>query len=160
MCGEGVFKRLKRCTRFSLISNQDGQSLVEFALTIPVLLLFLIGIVNFGFIMFTYLNMNLTVQEASRLTGLGQSDCQVAAYTWNHLPLKNADKIVLPTCSSDDTTADSHSLVMSISPDPSTRKSGDYVTVTLKYPMDNLTPIFDQFLSTLNLQATSTIRVE
>jgi Flp pilus assembly protein TadG len=147
--------------KFTRIKNEeDGQSLVEFALTAPILLLFLVGIINFGFIMFTYLNMNITVQEASRLAGLGQSDCSVAQYTWDHLSLNKADKLVLNSCSADATTPDDQSLILAISPNDTTRKSGDYVTVTLSYKVKNLTPLFDQFLSSLKLTATSTIRVE
>lgn len=156
--GFGFISLRKKLKRFS--RDESGQSLVEFALTAPILLLFLVGIINFGFIMFTYLNMNITVQEASRLAGLGESDCTIGQYTWDHLSLNKADKLVLNSCPADATTPDNQSLILGISPNDTTRKPGDYVTVTLSYPMSNLTPIFDQFLSSVKLTATSTIRVE
>lgn len=42
--------------------EERGQSLVEFALILPILVLFILGIIDFGFIFFNY----LTVEEASR----------------------------------------------------------------------------------------------
>jgi Flp pilus assembly protein TadG len=131
-------KRLKTFDK-----DEKGQSLVEFAIAVPVLLLFLVGIFNFGIIMYTYLNMNITAQEASRLAGLGRSDTEIVQYARDHASLKNPDL-----------------LGVNITPDDSTRKPGDYVTVTLKYSLDNLTPIFDQFLSSITLSAKSTVRVE
>ena len=135
-------KRL--CKRFKAFhKNEKGQSLVEFAIALPMLILFIVGIINFGIIMYTYLNMNITAQEASRLAGLGHPDTEIVQYAKDHAVVDNPDL-----------------LGVDISPDESTRKPGDYVTVTLKYSVDNLTPIFNQFLSAITLSAESTVRVE
>lgn len=136
-------KRKWRAKLKSFEKDEKGQSLVEFAIVVPILLLFIVGIVNLGIIMFTYLSMNITAQEASRLAGLGRPDTEIVQYARDHATVKSPDL-----------------LEVDITPDESTRKPGDYVTVTLKYSVDNLTPIFDQFLSALTLSATSTVRVE
>lgn len=151
-------RRLSTPGRF--LRNEDGQSLVEFAITAPLLIALLAGIINFGLIIFTYLNMNITVQEAARLAGLGQSDCVVGQYIWDHVTVQGADKLVLDSCPADNTTSDNKSLIVTITPDESTRASGDYVTVTIQYAMASLTPVFDQLLSAVNLTTTATVRVE
>ncbi|WEG13579.1 TadE/TadG family type IV pilus assembly protein [Pullulanibacillus sp. KACC 23026] len=147
-----VFKRLMK--------REEGQSLVEFALTAPILLLLMAGIVNFGFIFYTYLNMTITTQESARLASLGKSDCQVGDYINQNLNVMGEDKLVLPSCSTYNTTSTSKSLVATVNPIGSSRKSGDTVTVTLTYSISNLTPILNQFLKPVTLTTKTSILVE
>ncbi|HEU5141278.1 MAG TPA: TadE/TadG family type IV pilus assembly protein [Bacillales bacterium] len=123
----------------TLVKEEKGQSTVEFAIVVPLLMLFLIGVINFGIIMFTYLDMNITAQEASRLAGLGKSDSEVIQYVKDHVSVE----VQVP-----------------ISPTEANREPGEYVTVTLTTSLDNLTVLFDQFVSSVNLSAKSTVRVE
>lgn len=46
--------------------REDGQNIVEFALLLPVLLLILMGIIQFGFIFAAYLTLNNAVREGAR----------------------------------------------------------------------------------------------
>lgn len=121
------------------MKEEKGQSTVEFAIVVPLLMLFLIGVINFGIIMFTYLDMNITAQEASRLAGLGKSDSEVIQYVKDHVSVE----VQVP-----------------ISPTEANREPGEYVTVTLTTSLDNLTVLFDQFVSSVTLSAKSTVRVE
>ena len=50
----------------SLLKDENGAPMVEFALVLPVLLLIFFGIIQFGFIMFTYNNMVQAAREAAR----------------------------------------------------------------------------------------------
>jgi Flp pilus assembly protein TadG len=132
--GEWYFgKKVKK-----LAMQEEGQSLVEFALIVPVFLLMLVGMINIGFILYNYLSLNLTAQEASRLAGLGKTDVDITQFVQTH-----------PS-----------DITITISPNQTSRVSGSYATVTLSYPMADITPVFDQFLSPYNLKAQSTIRVD
>jgi Flp pilus assembly protein TadG len=124
-----------------LAKREEGQSIVEFAIIAPLFLLMLVGFINFGMVVFSYLNLNMTAQEATRLAGLGKSDAQIVQYAKDKSAVKKPDQITVTIS-------------------PANRKSGDYVTVTISYPMNELTPIFDEFLSSYQLTTKSTIRVE
>ncbi len=50
-----------------MIKDQKGQSLVEFALVIPVFLLLILFIVDLGRVAYTYTALHFTVQETVRL---------------------------------------------------------------------------------------------
>ncbi len=50
----------------SLLRDKDGANAVEFAIVAPVLLLIVLGIIQFGVILFTYNNMVQAAREAAR----------------------------------------------------------------------------------------------
>ncbi len=52
--------------------TQGGQSLVEFAVTLPILLLFLLGMVEVGSAMFSYIRIASANREAARLASRGR----------------------------------------------------------------------------------------
>ncbi|QZY55408.1 TadE/TadG family type IV pilus assembly protein [Crassaminicella profunda] len=127
-----------------MVKNEKGQSLVEFALILPILLLLICATFDFGRIMYTYMHLNLITQEAVRMGGLGESDDTITQFAQNNLHV-----------------GDVNLLQIQISPNTLQRKSGDYITVTLEYPITYVTP----FLSTLfpspyRVITDSTIRIE
>ncbi|MFD2750543.1 TadE/TadG family type IV pilus assembly protein [Virgibacillus siamensis] len=128
-----------------MIKKEDGQSLVEFALVIPILLLLLVGIFDFGRVMISYLELEMVSQETVRKAGLGAGDGDITAYAHdtNHYSLVDADEVS----------------VASISPDEANRDSGDYVTVTLSYPVQVFQVLGDLSMS-FSIESSSTIRVE
>lgn len=126
-----------------MIKEQKGQSLVEFALVLPLLLLLICGIIDLGRMMFAHASLNMTAQEAVRLGGLGRSDAEIVSYARSHLRMGSAD-----------------TLQVAISPAGSTRKSGQDVTVRLSYTLPLITPVVSQIIPAPVLSADSTIRVE
>ncbi|WP_077328394.1 TadE/TadG family type IV pilus assembly protein [Virgibacillus siamensis] len=128
-----------------MIKKEDGQSLVEFALVIPILLLLLVGIFDFGRIMFSYLELEMVSQETVRKAGLGAGDSEIISYALdaNHYSLVDSSRVN----------------VVSISPDEGARDSGDYVTVTLSYPVQFLRVLGDLSIP-FTVESSSTIRVE
>jgi hypothetical protein len=103
----------------------------------------MVGMINLGFVLYNYLNLNMTAQEASRLAGLGKTDTEIIQY------VQNQSAVAHPA-----------DIVVAVSPALASRLSGTYATVTLSYPMKDITPILDQFLTPYNLKAKSTVRVE
>ncbi|MFC5711400.1 TadE/TadG family type IV pilus assembly protein [Thalassorhabdus alkalitolerans] len=123
-----------------MIKREDGQSLVEFALVLPVLLLVLVGILDFGRIMYTHLQLEMVTQEAVRLGGLGQTDAQIRSYA------------------SDKFNGDSSKLAITVSPG-GTRRAGTYVTVEMTYPETFFKPLGSVSIP-YTVKTSSTIRVE
>lgn len=46
-----------------MVKKENGQSVVEMALVLPVLLLLLVGIIDFGRVFYYYSHLNLATQE-------------------------------------------------------------------------------------------------
>ena len=69
-----------------MIKEQKGQSLVEFALVLPLLLLLICGIVDLGRLLFAYASLNMTTQEAVRVGGLGKAATTATAINPNTRP--------------------------------------------------------------------------
>lgn len=127
-----------------LLKGQAGQSLIEFALVVPLLFLLIGGIIDLGRIMYIYMEQNMATQEAVRLGGLGKSDADIRSFAYNYRGITDPSK-----------------LVVEISPADTVRKSGDYVTVTLKEPVTYVTPFLNDILpSPYEIITDSTIRVE
>ena len=126
-----------------MIKEQKGQSLVEFALVLPLLLVLVCGIVDVGRLLFAYSSLNMTTQEAVRMGGLGKTDAEILAYSKNHISV-----------------GDASGLVVTITPQESARKSGQDVTVALKYSLPWITPLMTNIIPAPVLSASSTIRVE
>lgn len=127
-----------------MIKNEKGQSLVEMALILPILLMLLVGIFDFGRILYNYMHLHLATQETVRLGGLGKDDAEITQFARDYIQL-----------------GDPSLLEVVILPGESLRNSGDYVTVTLKYPVDYVTPFISHILpSPFIIETNSTIRVE
>lgn len=124
--------------------KKKGQTLVELALVLPILLIFFCGIVDFGRILHAGSTLNLVSQESARLAGLGKSDIEVSQYAKDMAYFK-----------------DKTAIAVSIIPADTVRKSGDYVTVDITYNVKYITPIIKAFTSsTYVVHGKSTIRVE
>ncbi|SDP05527.1 TadE-like protein [Paenibacillus sp. yr247] len=126
-----------------MIKDEGGQSLTEFAVILPIFLLLVCGIFDFGRLMYAYMNMNNVAQETVRLGGFDRKDSEIVAFAKNYVHL-----------------GDASNLKVTISPVEAVRHSGDYVTVTLEYPFTYVTPIISKLLPAPTVKAASTIRVE
>ncbi|AYC28636.1 TadE/TadG family type IV pilus assembly protein [Paenisporosarcina cavernae] len=127
-----------------MIREEKGQSLVEFALVIPVFLLFILFIVDLGRVAYTYSTLHFTAQETVRIGSFGHSDAEMATYAQDHF-----------------SAGDGSDLTVSISPSEAVRESGDYITLTLSYPFEPVMPLAEAVLNgPLTIQVESTIRME
>jgi Flp pilus assembly protein TadG len=118
--------------------------MVEMALILPLLLLLVAGILDIGRITFTYAHLQMAAQETVRKGGLGESDAKIKDFARNYVHFSDPDK-----------------LVVEINPPDTTRKSGNYIKVKLKYPIKFYTPLVSNlFSSQFYAETDSTIRVE
>jgi Flp pilus assembly protein TadG len=126
-----------------MIKEEKGQSMTEFALLLPLLLLLICGIVDMGRLLFAYQSLHMTVQEAVRLGGLGKSDAEIVTYAKGHVQVANATN-----------------LDVTIVPAQTARKPGQDITVTLSYKLPFITPLVSRIIPVPTLSTNSTIRVE
>ncbi len=122
--------------------NEKGQSLVEFALLIPILILILMAIVEFGFMFNTYITINNASREGARLGSLGGSDTEVALRVLEASPNLASENFTIAVT-------------------PGVRNRGDMIRVNIQYDYQIITPIMSTVLSPLiDLEAETVMRVE
>lgn len=128
------------------MKSQKGQSLVETALILPILLMILFGIVDFGRIFHAYLTLDHAGREAARAATIGSEDDVIKS------------KINSATGSLDKSK---YSVGITIAPaGKANRASGSEVTITLTYSVDFLTPFIAQTLNPVPLKNETVMRVE
>ena len=124
------------------IKNNRGQAMVEFALVLPILLLLIIGSMEFGLIIHKYLVVAEAAREGARSAAVGNSNATVISV------VKTAASPLV-----------AEQLTITIS--PTTRVRGDGVTVTVGTPADTITNLIRPFFpSGFTVQGVSTMRVE
>lgn len=126
------------------LKNKKGQTLVETALVLPIIILILMGIIDFGMMFNNYLIVGNASREGARNAAVGATDSEIVS--------------VVETVTG---TLDVSKITTVISPQESLRKKGDEVVVTVKYDYKFLTPVIGVFFSgKVQLTGTSVMRVE
>lgn len=126
-------------------SFHRGQATVELALLLPVILLLLFGIAEFGRAFNAYITLENAVREGARLGVTGATDAEILAR------VKNVA-----------VTLDESRLSVEIIPPEASRRRGDSLIVRASYDFPLLVPIISQLLSSLPLilEAEVAMRVE
>ncbi len=125
------------------IKNCRGQAIVEFALILPILMLILLGVVEFGRIYNASLMVNHASREGARTGSLGGSTLQI-------------EEMVDSVMGSFDTAR----ITVTISP-TGIRSRGSMVKVTVNYAIDPMTSMIGDIIgTTLILEADTVMRVE
>ena len=135
-------------TRFALAittlwRDERGQSLVEFALVLPMLLLILIGIIDFGQVFSTELVIEGAALDAARYASVGATDAQV-------------NQVIQQDCA----TLQTSLLTVTIAPTQGNRVSGQPVVVTISYPVNLALPLTAFLPNPLVVHAATAMRVE
>ncbi|QQE79449.1 TadE/TadG family type IV pilus assembly protein [Alicyclobacillus sp. SO9] len=121
-------------------SREEGQSLIEFALVLPVLLLLLMGIVDFGRVLSAYLVVSQTARDAVRYASIGGSNAAVGQAVQRDAGMLGA---------------------VSWTMDPTAPTSGQPVSVTVSHTVNIFDPIMSMVLgSHYAVTATATMRDE
>lgn len=116
-------------------NRRRGQSLVELALCVPLLLLLLCTVIEYGFLLYQTARLAEATREGGRFGAQRQLDSAIKDRIVNHLPdlnpsnaLRNAITIQEKTPGGTNVTAD-------------TRTSGNRLEVTVVYTLRTLTPL-------------------
>lgn len=127
-----------------IISSKQGQSLVELAVILPLLLLLVMGTIEFGRLFGSYLIMENLSRSAARYGVVGHTDQEIRDLIADQNPFLRSDR-----------------LVISISPSETLRNPGDPLTVSLEYTLDLMTPFMSDILpNPFPLSASCTMMVE
>ncbi len=105
-------------------TNQRGQALVELALILPVLLLLVFGIIEFGRIYASNLMISNAAREGARAASLGVPDEDIVIIVKDRCAFLDAAK-----------------LDIDITPVPPERATGNPVNIDVNYPLEIKTPI-------------------
>lgn len=126
------------------LKNEKGQSLVEFAILLPLLLLIIMGIFEFGLMLNSYLTIHNSAREGARLGIVAGSNSEISELISNISP-----------------TLDTENLIVNITPAEGIRKSGGTLTVEVIYDYQVSIPIISNILSgVVVLKAQTSMRIE
>ncbi|MFP3984294.1 MAG: TadE/TadG family type IV pilus assembly protein [Desulfurivibrionaceae bacterium] len=137
--------------------RERGASAVEFALILPVLLLILFGIIEFGILLFDKAMLTNASREGAR--------AGIVYDTPTRMTQDEIEEVVLNYCQAHLITFSDGSTDPEVDtdpPDPENLTSGDSLTVTVNYQYDFLLlpNLNTDLASGINLEATTTMRAE
>ncbi|NLD50914.1 MAG: pilus assembly protein [Clostridiaceae bacterium] len=126
------------------LGNQKGQSIVETALILPIIILILTGIIDFGLLFNHYLVITNASREAAREAAVGTGDAEL------HIMVSNMTS-----------SLDQARVTTTIYPAETLRKKGDEVTVTIEFDNMLLTPVISSIIpNPVHLTSRTVMRVE
>ena len=138
-------------------SSDEGATLIEFAILLPLLVLIIFAIVEFGFAFGQHLDVRSGARETSRLVAVnyGQDDGLSGSV--------QTDAIVQQACETMD--ADPGVTVEIVygsfnAPDPSSNHVGDYAEARVTKPLSTMTGFLDFALDGVVLNSSVTTRLE
>jgi Flp pilus assembly protein TadG len=118
--------------------------LVEFAIILPLILLLIIGIIEFGLIMNSYISIQHASREGARVGAVGGTDLAIQSAITDISPNLDTDK-----------------LEITISPTEGIRERGDALTVNVKYNYTVTLPIISNIVGNdITLDTETIMRVE
>lgn len=127
-----------------LFKEKRGQALVELALVLPLIIMLVMGTMEFGRIFHSYLLITNGSREGARAGVTGSTDIQI----------KDRVKAVTGSLGLDDSQ-------IVITPPEISRTRGVPLTVQVDYSVPLITPLIDIFVSDpFPLTASTTMRVE
>ena len=119
--------------------RERGQALVEFAMVLPVLILLVVGMMQFGLLFHEFLLVTHAAREGARVATLGGSDAEIVAAV-NAAATSPSDTDIMPA----------------------SRVRGAQVTITVTKHVELITPLFSAMFSQnpVPISGTSIMRVE
>ena len=152
-----------RLSRNRRTARSRGQALVEFALVVPVFLLFLVIAIDFGRLFYTYIGVNNAVREGAAFgsttpTCASSSDCadpvNITYYARQEIGGGTSLVVAAPVCRNASGT------VISCSSAPGGAGAGNRITVSGSESFTFLTPFISAFLGgsiTIGASATAVV---
>jgi len=126
------------------LKSQKGQALVEMALVLPLLLILVFGIIEFGRIFSAGLVVTHSAREGARLGAVGSTDSAIETRVKNSA-----------------VTLDTAQLNIAVVPGESLRRRGEEVQVRVSYPVTVYAPFITIFTgTTVTVESASVMRVE
>ncbi|WHH60540.1 TadE family protein [Petroclostridium sp. X23] len=131
-------------TLLKVLRDQRGQSIVEAAMVLPILLLILFSVFEFGRIFNAYMIITNAAREGARCAVVGTSDIDVI----NVININTS-------------TLDASKRQISVSPTSSSRTRGVQVAVQIDYKVEIITPLISSMIpNPFPLRAKTVMRME
>ncbi|QGG48567.1 TadE/TadG family type IV pilus assembly protein [Heliorestis convoluta] len=152
-------------------NHNKGQGLIEFALILPIFIMFFFSIIDLGRLMYYHTMVDNATRVTMRMISVGISEEEIA----NNLssitaPLTGTTTVISSTSTDDQgdlctqftlTPASGHVMIVTVTPPYDTSLTiGEQIGVSIHYKMDFLTPISTIFGATADINATYIGRVE
>lgn len=139
--------------RRRLRDRSRGQALVEFALILPIFILLLVGIFDFGRAIYAYNTIANAARESVRVGIVDQNTTKMEA-----LAIRRADALALTPGDVD--VAFLNADLTNAAPCNVGRRIGCVIEVTVRYRYQAATPILGNILGVINLQAVTRQQIE
>ncbi len=124
--------------------RSKGQSLVETAIILPVVLLLVMAIIDFGLLFNNYILISNAAREGARKGALGGTNDEIIQTVLNMTPtLKITNMDIRPET-------------------PNGKEHGKTIIVSIRYKSELITPLIDKFFpgGVAELYSSSTMRIE
>lgn len=119
-----------------------GQTLVEMAIVLPILVALIFGMTDFARVLNGYLATTEASREGARVAALSGNDAAVVLAVSKAAPNLDSTRLTVTTV-------------------PATRTRGDSVTVTVTYSIDIITPLVNTMLTNpMPITSQTIMRVE
>jgi Flp pilus assembly protein TadG len=144
------------------VRKHRGQSALEFALILPILLLIALGIMAFGAMFSHKLTMDNAARDACRIGATGASDQTIADVVRDRMKLLSNTNAPMTQESTGKFTNASGHLNVIISPAQGTaqRAVGNSLTVTIRYSDYIAVPIVGVFVNPKQMLGQCVMRIE
>lgn len=143
--------------------SERGQALVEFALILPLFVLLLVGILDFGRAIYAYNTVNNAARQGARLAVVDQTESHIQDLAANHAVSLDVDPADVVVDFRSLSTPDSPGSCAGAVPGDD-NNDGQIVfciaVVTVPYEYRAATPIIGNIIGPLNLQGESRFKVD
>ena len=148
-----------RPRRPRLVRDERGQGVVEFALILPVLLLVLVGILEFGSIYSNVISMRQGVREAGRQGSVANFGSASAPCTppQTSPPSDNMQKLI---CYTKSQVGVSSGVSVYVKFENNRYTVGNALIICAAYPLQSLTGLFQPFLGGRSAKTKAAFRIE
>ncbi len=152
--------------KLRILKNNKGQSVVEFALIVPILLLLVFGIVEFGYAFYNKAVMEHAARSTLRMASVGKDISQVAQNAVNSVEPLLGGATASTSEGGGCTTiilspSSGNSMTVNITPSySSSLKTGDSMSISILYTLNYITPVGKLLGDSVNLKAVYYTTVE
>lgn len=139
--------------------DERGTTVVESAIVLPVLVVLLFGIIEFGFAYNDYLALRSAAREGARLAAVNNGCVGGAAAACGNADAQRDDLLADTLKKANGVSASPNGISISVWR-PGTNAVGQDVAVSLSSPMKSRTGLFAPFINPITLKATAKMRIE
>jgi Flp pilus assembly protein TadG len=140
--------------------GQDGQSLIEFALILPVIVLLVFGVLDLGRGVFAYNTLANAARQANRTAMVDQNVTRITAVAVAAAPSLGLGSANVSVCFKDSETSERDCSSTTDDCPEATRVIGCLAIVTTSLSYEPMTPVLGTLFGSIQLSSTSVQPIE